>query len=33
LVLPSWVKRCGAQCWAAFNATIAPLAGVRYQGN
>lgn len=33
VVLPSWVKRCGAQCGATFNATIAPLTGVKYQGN
>ena len=33
VVLPNWVKRCGAQCGAAFNAAIAPIAGVKYQGN
>ena len=33
VVLPSWVKRCGAQCGAAFNAAIAPLTGVKYTGN
>ena len=33
VVLPSWVKRCGQQCGAAFNATLAPLTGVKYQGN
>jgi TRAP-type C4-dicarboxylate transport system substrate-binding protein len=33
VVLPNWVKRCGAQCGTAFNATIAPIAGVKYQGN
>ncbi|MCC6209430.1 MAG: TRAP transporter substrate-binding protein [Burkholderiales bacterium] len=33
VVLPNWVKRCGARCGEAFNASIAPLAGVKYQGN
>ena len=32
-VLPNWVKRCGGSCGTAFNASIAPLAGVKYQGN
>jgi hypothetical protein len=30
VVLPNWVKRCGASCGEAFNAHIAPLAGVKY---
>ena len=33
VVLPNWVKRCGPQCGAAFNANIAPITGVKYQGN
>jgi len=33
VVLPSWVKRCGAQCGETFNAVVAPLTGVRYRGN
>jgi hypothetical protein len=24
VVLPNWVKRCGAQCGEAFNASVAP---------
>lgn len=30
VIVPSWVKRCGARCGEIFNATVAPLAGVRY---
>ena len=33
VVLPSWVKRCGAQCGETFNAVVAPLTGVKYRGN
>jgi TRAP-type transport system periplasmic protein len=30
VVLPNWVKRCGAQCGEAYNAAVAPISGVRY---
>ena len=33
VVLPSWVKRCGAQCGETFNTVVAPLTGVKYRGN
>ena len=33
VVLPNWVKRCGARCGETFNEIIAPLAGVKYRGN
>lgn len=33
VVLPNWVKRCGARCGETFNEIVAPLAGVRYQAN
>ena len=33
VVLPSWVKRCGARCGEVFNEIVAPLMGVKYQGN
>lgn len=33
VVLPNWVKRCGARCGDTFNEIIAPLAGVKYRGN
>ncbi len=31
VVLPNWVKRCGAKCGEAFNQSIAPIAGVKYR--
>jgi len=30
VVLPNWVKRCGAQCGEAYNAAVAPISGVRF---
>ena len=30
VVLPGWVRRCGARCGEVYNATIAPISGVRY---
>jgi hypothetical protein len=30
VVLPNWVKRCGARCGEAFNEAIAPISGVRF---
>ena len=33
VVLPSWVKRCGARCGEVFNEHVAPLTGVKYKGN
>ncbi len=30
VVLPNWVKRCGARCGEAFNEAIGPISGVRY---
>src|SRR3954469_4000215 len=33
VVLPNWVKRCGARCGDIFNETVAPLTGVRYKAN
>jgi TRAP-type C4-dicarboxylate transport system substrate-binding protein len=33
VVLPNWVKRCGARCGDAFNEHIAPLTGVKYRAN
>ena len=33
VVLPSWVKRCGARCGDVFNEHVAPLTGVKYRGN
>jgi TRAP-type C4-dicarboxylate transport system substrate-binding protein len=33
VVLPSWVKRCGARCGEVFNEHVAPLTGVKYRGN
>jgi TRAP-type C4-dicarboxylate transport system substrate-binding protein len=32
VVLPSWVKRCGARCGDIFNEFVSPLTGVKYQG-
>ena len=31
-VIPNWVKRCGPRCGEQFNAVVAPLVGVRYEG-
>ena len=33
VVLPNWVKRCGARCGEIFNEIVAPLTGVKYRGN
>jgi TRAP-type C4-dicarboxylate transport system substrate-binding protein len=33
VVLPNWVKRCGARCGEVFNEHVAPLTGVKYRGN
>jgi TRAP-type transport system periplasmic protein len=30
VVLPNWVKRCGARCGDAYNAAVAPISGVRF---
>jgi len=30
VVLPNWVKRCGAQCGEAYNQAVAPISGVSY---
>jgi TRAP-type C4-dicarboxylate transport system substrate-binding protein len=30
VVLPNWVKRCGARCGDAYNEAVAPIAGVRF---
>lgn len=30
VVLPNWVKRCGAQCGEAYNQAVAPISGVPY---
>ena len=31
VVLPNWVKRCGAKCGDTYNEVIAPITGVRYR--
>jgi len=33
VVLPSWVKRCGAKCGDTFNEVLAPITGVKYRAN
>jgi TRAP-type C4-dicarboxylate transport system substrate-binding protein len=30
VVLPNWVKRCGARCGDAYNEAVAPISGVRF---
>lgn len=30
VVLPGWVRRCGARCGEVYNQAIAPISGVRY---
>jgi TRAP-type C4-dicarboxylate transport system substrate-binding protein len=30
VVLPGWVKRCGAKCGDVYNEVIAPISGVKY---
>jgi TRAP-type C4-dicarboxylate transport system substrate-binding protein len=30
VVLPNWVKRCGARCGDDYNQAVAPITGVRY---
>lgn len=32
VVLPGWVRRCGARCGEIYNETIAPISGVRFGG-
>jgi hypothetical protein len=32
VVLPGWVKRCGAKCGEIYNQAIAPISGVKYSG-
>jgi TRAP-type C4-dicarboxylate transport system substrate-binding protein len=32
VVLPGWVRRCGARCGAVYNQVVAPLTGVRFGG-
>lgn len=32
VVLPGWVRRCGARCGEIYNQTVAPLTGVRFGG-
>jgi TRAP-type C4-dicarboxylate transport system substrate-binding protein len=32
VVLPGWVRRCGARCGEVYNQVIAPLSGVRFGG-
>ncbi|MBW6397901.1 TRAP transporter substrate-binding protein [Roseomonas sp. HJA6] len=32
VVLPGWVRRCGARCGEIYNEVIAPISGVRYGG-
>ena len=32
-VLPSWIRRCGPDCAAAWNRTLAPLVGVTARGD
>ncbi len=32
VVLPSWVKRCGAKCGEIYNQVIAPISGIKYSG-
>jgi TRAP-type C4-dicarboxylate transport system substrate-binding protein len=31
VVLPNWVKRCGARCGEIYNQVIAPISGVEYR--
>jgi TRAP-type C4-dicarboxylate transport system substrate-binding protein len=33
VVLPGWVKRCGAKCGQVYNDVVAPITGVKYSGN
>jgi TRAP-type C4-dicarboxylate transport system substrate-binding protein len=30
VIIPSWVKRCGARCGELYNSVVAPITGVRY---
>jgi len=32
VVLPGWVRRCGARCGQVYNEVIAPISGVRFGG-
>lgn len=31
VVLPAWVKRCGARCGEIYNRVVAPITGVKYE--
>ena len=31
VILPAWVKRCGARCGEIYNRVVAPITGVKYQ--
>jgi TRAP-type C4-dicarboxylate transport system substrate-binding protein len=31
VVLPAWVRRCGARCGETYNRLVAPITGVRYE--
>jgi TRAP-type C4-dicarboxylate transport system substrate-binding protein len=33
VVLPGWVRRCGARCGEIYNQAVAPLNGIRFAGN
>jgi hypothetical protein len=33
VVLPGWVRRCGARCGEVYNQVVAPLNGIRFAGN
>lgn len=33
VVLPGWVRRCGARCGEVYNQAVAPLNGIRFAGN
>jgi TRAP-type C4-dicarboxylate transport system substrate-binding protein len=32
VIVPRWVKRCGADCGKAFNESVAPVVGFKYEG-
>jgi TRAP-type C4-dicarboxylate transport system substrate-binding protein len=31
VILPAWVKRCGARCGEIYNRVVAPITGVKYE--
>ena len=31
VVLPAWIKRCGAKCGETYNRLVAPITGVKYE--